>query len=154
MTPPRMKSFSHYAAKLGWVCPAVTAVTFLFLMLGGQNIGRRNIALIASAALCLLVVGLILSITAMLGIPRCGRRGILAPAIVGIIINGLLICFVVASFLVSRVRRAQQHGSITALRAGLALSDSQAALNPAARLYRHIEHKRRGNRAQQRHTKG
>lgn len=112
VTSSRATSLTHYAARLSWVCPIITIMTFAFLMLGGQIIPRRAIALIASSALCILLIGLILAVVALLGISRHGTRRILAPAIVGIIINGLLFSFVVASFVASRARRTQQRGSI------------------------------------------
>jgi len=113
-TPPRTASFSHYAAKLSWVCPIITIIIFVLLILDRQIIARKTIALVASSALCLLVIGLILGVIALFGISKHGTKGILAPAIVGVIINGLLISFVVTNFITSRARAMQQHGGIDA----------------------------------------
>lgn len=114
MTPAGTTSFSRYAARLSWVCPIITTLTIALLMLGGQIFARRTIALTASAALCLLVIGLLLGFVALLGISKQGRRGILAQAIVGIILNGLLLSFLVASLVASRGRPAHQRGSVDA----------------------------------------
>ena len=110
--PPKTASFSHYAARISWVCPIITIVIFVALILGGHIIARKAIALVASSALCLLIIGLILAIVALFGISKHGTKGILAPAVVGIILNGLLLSFVVASFVTSRARQMQQHGEI------------------------------------------
>lgn len=101
-----------YAARLSCICPIITIVACALLMLGGQTLARPTIAAIASAALCLLVPGLVLAVVALLGISRHGTRGLRAPALVGLIANGLLISFVVASIVASRSGRTRPHGSI------------------------------------------
>src|SRR6267154_4829288 len=82
-TPTQSASFAHQAAKLSWVCPIIVFVLVTF----GGHIGARVI--IELIALLLIVVGLIFGIVALIGISKHGSKGILAPAIVGIIINGL-----------------------------------------------------------------
>jgi hypothetical protein len=47
-------------------------------------------------ALLLIAVGLVSGIVALFGVSKHGKKGILVPAIVGIIISGLLILFCVA----------------------------------------------------------
>jgi hypothetical protein len=111
MDASRTKSFSHLAANLSWVCPVITVIIFVFLMFSRQVVPRRVIALVATGALCLLVIGLIFGIVALFSISRHGMKGILAPAIVGVIVNGLLLSFVVASFVTSRARM-QRHSGI------------------------------------------
>jgi hypothetical protein len=113
-TPPKTTSFSHRVATLSWVCPIITIIIFVLLIFGRQIVARKAIALVASSALWLLVIGLILGIVALFGISKHGTKGILGPAIVGIIINGLLISFVVTNFITSRARAMQQHGAIDA----------------------------------------
>jgi hypothetical protein len=115
MDAPRTKSFSHLAATLSWVCPIITIIVFVLLIFGRQVVARKMFAGIASSVLWLVVVGLILGIVALFGISKHGTKGILAPAIVGIIINGLLLSFVVTSVITSRARRMQQHSSIETL---------------------------------------
>jgi hypothetical protein len=113
-TPQRMASFSHLAAKLSWVCPIITIIIFVLLIFGRQLVARKIVAGVASSALLLVVIGLILGIVALFGISKHGTKGILAPAIVGIIINGLLLSFVVTNVITSRARQIQQHGGIDA----------------------------------------
>src|SRR5687768_5866635 len=105
-TPPK-KSFSHQAAKLSWVCPIIIFVLLMF----SRQIGARVI--IEMVSLLLMVVGLVFGIVALFGIRTHGKSGILAPAIVGIIINGLLAFIFVTNFLAAR-SRAQQRGDIPA----------------------------------------
>src|ERR1700722_539075 len=104
-TPTQPATFAHQAAKLSWVCPIIVFVLVTF----GGHIGSRVI--IELIALLLIVVGLIFGIVALFGISRHGSRGILAPAIVGMIINGLLLFIFVTNFMAARAR-AQQHGSV------------------------------------------
>jgi 4-amino-4-deoxy-L-arabinose transferase-like glycosyltransferase len=114
LTPPKTTSFSHQAAKLSWVCPIITIIVFVLLIFNRQIVPRKIIALVASVALWLVVLGLIFGIVALFGISKHGTKGILAPAIVGIIINGLLLCFVVMNFMTERAKAMQQHGGIDA----------------------------------------
>jgi hypothetical protein len=107
-TPPKTTSFSHQAAKLSWACPIIIFVLLMF----NRQIGARVI--IELVALLLIVVGLIFGIIALFGIPKHGTKGILAPAIVGIIINGLLLLIFVMNFMTARARAIQQHSSIEA----------------------------------------
>ncbi|MCX6894261.1 MAG: hypothetical protein NTZ16_01875 [Verrucomicrobia bacterium] len=104
--PPKT-SFSHQAAKLSWVCPIII---FLLLMFGRQA-GARVI--IEYVALLLMVVGLVFGVVALFGIRTHGKNGILAPAILGIIINALLTFIFVTNFVAARAR-AQRDASETA----------------------------------------
>jgi len=107
-TPAQPTAFAHQAAKLSWACPIVVCVLVAF---GGQVGARVIIELIA---LLLIVVGLIFGVIALFGISKHGTKGILAPAIVGIIINGLLLFIFITNFMAARARAMQQHTSIEA----------------------------------------
>ena len=107
-TPPKMTSFPQQAAKLSWVCPIIL---FLLLMVGRQMVAPLVMDLVA---LLFIIVGLVFGIVALLGISKHGKKGILAPAIVGIIINGLLLAIFVTNFMAARARATQQQGSIEA----------------------------------------
>ena len=105
-TPQKTTSFSHQAAKLSWVCPIII---FLLLTFGKQAGARAIIELVA---LLLMVVGLAFGVVALFGMPAHGKSGILAPAIAGIIINGLLLFIFVTNFLAARARAQQQRGGV------------------------------------------
>ena len=63
-------------------------------------------------ALLLIVVGFLFGIIALFGIPRYGAKGILGPAILGIIINGVLLFIFFTNFFAARAR-AQRSDSGT-----------------------------------------
>jgi hypothetical protein len=109
MKAPRRKPFSRQAAILSWVCPSITIIIFVVLIFSGQIVPRRIIALVASGALGLIGVGLVFGIGALFGVSKYGKKGILAPAIVGIIMNGLLLSFVVTNLIRGKAGATRQH---------------------------------------------
>jgi hypothetical protein len=127
-TPPKTASFPHQAAKLSWVCPIIV---FLLLMFSRQ-IGARVI--IELVALLLIVVGLIFGIVALFGISKHGTKGILAPAIVGIILNGLLLFIFITNFMTARARALQQHSGIEASPVVAVWSNNSLQPMPVGRL--------------------
>jgi hypothetical protein len=104
-TPPKT-SFSHQAAKLSWVCPILVFVLLMF----SRQIGARVI--IELVSLLLIVLGFVFGVIALFGIRTHRKSGILAPAIVGMIINGLLLFIFVTNFLAARARAQQQRGDV------------------------------------------
>ena len=94
-TSPKTTSFAHRAATLGWICPVVSGIIFALLIFDRDIVARKIIPFIVLTALALIGVGLIFGITALFGVSKHGSKGILLPAIVGIIICGLLILFCV-----------------------------------------------------------
>jgi hypothetical protein len=105
--PPETKAFAYQAAQLSWICPIIM---YLILVADKQISSPMILDLVA---LMLIVVGLIFGIISLSGISEHGSKGILAPAIVGIIINGLLLFIFVTNFMTARAR-AQQHTNIEA----------------------------------------
>ena len=101
---PQKTSFSHQAAKVSWVCPII----ILLLLVVGRQSGATVI--IEFVALLLIVVGLVSGVVALFGIRTHGRSAILAPASVGIIIDGLLLFIFVTNFMAARARAQQQRG--------------------------------------------
>lgn len=104
-TPPKTTSFSHQAAKVSWVCPIIFFV--LLFQIDTQIITDL-------LGFLLIAAGLIFGITALFGISKHGTKGILVPAIVGIITNGLWLYIGVTNFMAARARAMQQHRSIEA----------------------------------------
>ena len=103
-TPPQTAGFAHQAAKGSWVS---AVLVFVLVALGGRTDAKVIIELIA---LLLMVLGLALGILALLGIRKHGTRGILAPALVGIAINGLLLFIFATNFLAARARAQRADG--------------------------------------------
>jgi uncharacterized membrane protein YeaQ/YmgE (transglycosylase-associated protein family) len=106
-TRSETKAFAYQAAQLSWICPIIM---YLILVADKQISSPMILDLVA---LVLIVVGLIFGIIALSGISKHGSKGLLAPAIVGIIINGILLLIFVTNFMAARAR-AQQHTSIEA----------------------------------------
>jgi hypothetical protein len=75
-----------------------------------RQMGARVI--IELVSLLLMVVGFMFGVVALFGIRTHGKSGILAPAIVGIIINGLLLFIFVTNFLAASARAQQRRGDV------------------------------------------
>lgn len=90
--------FPHQAARASWVCPLLIVVINIVA-------GRTGVrVLIEFCALGLMTVGIVLSLIAFIGIPKYGCRGILAQAIAGLLLNGLLLAIFVTNFLAARAK--------------------------------------------------
>jgi len=103
LPPPqkyRTKAFAYQAARASWLGPVVIFVLFAF---GHQVEARVILELIA---LALILAGICLGIIALFGIRKHGKKGILAPALVGLIFNGLLLFIFITNFVAARA----QHG--------------------------------------------
>ncbi len=104
--PPAPRTgFAHRAAKASWVSVAIVFVLGVFSEATQIAAAKLLVELIA---LLLMLAGLALGIAALFGIRQHGTRGILGPAIVGIILNGLLIFIFTTNFFAARAR-AQEH---------------------------------------------
>ena len=95
------KSWAHQVAKASWASAVIFMVTIAF---GGRFAWAMVMELIA---LVMVSAGFIFGIVALFGIPKHGSKGILAPAIVGLLINGLLLFIFFTNFFAAR-ERAQQ----------------------------------------------
>ena len=96
--PPQTSTFAHQAAKASWFS---AVIIFLLLSFGSRIGGRLFVEL---GALLLMVVGLALGVIALFGTRKHGIRGILAPALAGIIINGLLMFIFATNFFAARAK--------------------------------------------------
>ena len=56
------------------------------------------------AGLLILVLGVLLGVIALFGIPKYGAKGILGSALVGIACNGLLVFIFVTNFMAARAK--------------------------------------------------
>jgi len=101
-TPPKPKSFFHQAARLSWICPLIIFVLLMVTKQMGMPV------IIDLVGLFLMVAGLIFGIVALFGISKHGMKGILFQAVVGIVINGLLLFIFVTNFMAARARAMQQ----------------------------------------------
>ena len=95
--PPHIPptAFAFQAAKGSWS----SSVIVFFLLVFSSTGAKVVLELIT---LLLILAGLSLGIIALFGIRKHGTKGILAPALVGIIINGLLLFIFANNFLAAR----------------------------------------------------
>src|SRR6266540_1637911 len=105
--PQQVKAFPHQAAKASW---ASAALVFILVAFGRRTGATVVIELIA---LALMLVGLALGVISLFGIRRHGTKHILAPALVGILINGLLLSIFVTNFLAARARAQHRTSALT-----------------------------------------
>jgi len=87
--------FAFQAAKGSWASSVIVFFLLVFSSTGAKVI-------LELIALLLILAGLSLGIIALFGIRKHGAKGILAPALVGIIINGLLLFIFANNFLAAR----------------------------------------------------
>ena len=85
-------TFIHKAARASWMLPIVAAIA--------SNLVRPRSALFADLImLALIVTGFVLGLMALFGVSRVGRKGVLVPAIIGVILNFGLISLFVKNFM-------------------------------------------------------
>ncbi len=98
------KSWAHKTARASWL----SAVIFI-LILGvvGRVASRLVLDLIG---LLMISAGFILGIVALFGIQKHGAKRIVAPAMVGLLINGLLLFIFFTNFFAARERAQQRLG--------------------------------------------
>jgi hypothetical protein len=101
---PPTRAFAHQAARASWLGPIVIFVLFAA---GHQFASRMVLELVA---LALMVAGICLGVAALCGIRKHGRKGILTPALVGLILNGLLLFIFITNFLAARHQAVSQGG--------------------------------------------
>jgi hypothetical protein len=88
-------------------------MVFAVVILGGRTGARVIIELVSVS---LMVVGVVLGTIALIGVPKHGARGILAPALIGIVINGLLLFIFGSNFMGAKARaHAKVQESATSL---------------------------------------
>lgn len=97
------------AAKLSWV---LALAILAYSVISNQAIKQFDDSRVIAIANGLVVLTLVLSgitcaIYAMCGIPKWGRRGILAPALTGLILNGLFLGLFVLGFMIAFAARPQ-----------------------------------------------
>jgi general stress protein CsbA len=104
--PQKPTSFGHQAAKASWV---TVILVFVLVAFSGKTGSTR--VFIELFALLLVVLGLVLGFFALFQFRRHRAKGILAPATIGIIINGLLLFIFVTNFLAGRARAQRGAGA-------------------------------------------
>jgi hypothetical protein len=96
---PGKSNFAQQAAKASWMAPVI-AIILGFLANNSRD--RSGSLIMAFANMGLITIGFALGIVALLGIRRHGREGVLGPAIIGLVINGLFLAGFVAILFLAR----------------------------------------------------
>ena len=80
----------HQAARVSWAAPVVS---FALGCLGRAQMEDEALgaSVIAATQMVLIAVGLVCGIVALTGVRRVGSRGIVTPAVVGLLLNGLAV---------------------------------------------------------------
>lgn len=101
--PPR----AQQAAKASWMAPLIVVIFNFVLKSSLQRTGSRSLVIVVGS-LVIYLVGLLLAIYALSQVKTAGRKGVLAPAIVGLLLNGLFLLLVGSVLLMNRGPRTQQ----------------------------------------------
>ena len=82
-------SFSKQAAKASWIIPLLAlgmmAIGNSAMKSSGSSIGPL---ILGGVVILLFIAGIILGVISLYGIKKYGKKGLLAPAIIGILLNG------------------------------------------------------------------
>ena len=100
-------SRAQQAAKASWMAPLIVVIFNYLLKSSLQRTGSRSIVIVV-VSLVIYVAGLLLAIYALSQVRTAGRKGVLAPALVGLLLNGLFLLLVGSVVLMNRGPRAQQ----------------------------------------------
>ena len=103
--PPNIKPFARHAARASWIS---FIFAFVLLMLLHPLQGSPLEFIILRAAPLLMLLGFALGLIALFGIRKYGIKGILLPAVIGLILNGLLIGEVLGPATLAALRRRHE----------------------------------------------
>jgi ABC-type glycerol-3-phosphate transport system permease component len=103
-TPP---SRAQQAAKASWMAPLIVVIFNYAIKSSLQRTGSRSMVIVV-VSLVIYIAGLLLAIYALSQVKAAGRKGVLAPAIVGLLLNGLFLLVIASVVLMNRGPRAQQ----------------------------------------------
>ena len=106
--PKAPPSRAQQAAKASWMAPLIVIIFNFVLKSGGLSASTSRSRVIAVVSLVIYIAGLLLAIYALSQVGTAGRKGVLAPAIVGLLLNGLFLLIVGSVVLMNRGPRTQQ----------------------------------------------
>ena len=105
--PKAPPSRPQQAAKASWMAPLIVVIFNFVLKNSLQRTGSRVLVIVV-VSLVIYIAGLLLAIYALSQVKTAGRKGVLAPAIAGLLLNGLFLLLVGSVFLMNRGPRTQQ----------------------------------------------
>ena len=110
--PVGAPSRAQQAARASWMAPLVVIIFNYVIKSAGFSGSTARALVIGSVSLLLYLAGLAFGIYALSQVRSAGRKGVLAPAIVGLVLNSLFLLFVggvaVSSYLSVKARASQR----------------------------------------------
>jgi ABC-type glycerol-3-phosphate transport system permease component len=111
------QSRAQQAAKASWLAPLIVIIFNFVIKNASLPASQARSLVIGVVSLLIYLGGLVLAVYALSQVRSAGRRGVLAPAIVGLILNGLFLFFVgfvaVSNFRGGRAKAPQQHSLLS-----------------------------------------
>jgi len=97
--PPREKTFAHQAASAALLAPALALVVSWTAQVPdrAEAYNRLSAWIPAIVSILFILIGLLMAIFALAGIPRHGKQGLLGRGIAGLLLNGGLMTVMVFS---------------------------------------------------------
>ena len=102
---PQGVPLSQTLAKASWVCPII-----MICMITVSRSAPQARSIVDMVALLLALIGFVLGVVSLFGIRRYGRKKILAPALVGIVLNGFFVLVWVTNFMAAYERSRATRG--------------------------------------------
>ena len=99
MSAKQPKPLPMQLAKASWVAPLL--IPFMALMLRNAHRGETSPStdiILTVVGGVFYIVGTVCGVTALFGIPRFGKKGILAPALIGTLLSATLLTILVSTF--------------------------------------------------------
>ena len=107
----RGASFYQGAAKLSWALPLILAFGGVLV----RNAGSAAAVTFDMLRILAAFVAFVAAVVALFGVKRFGTKGILTPALIGLILNGLLLVIAGTNFLAAYSRaRAKRNAAAQA----------------------------------------
>ena len=105
-------SRAQQAAKASWLAPLIVIIFNFVIKNASLPVSQARSLVIAVVSLLFYLGGLVLAIYALSQVRSAGRKGVLAPALVGLILNGLFLLLVgfvaVSNFQGARTKASQR----------------------------------------------
>jgi hypothetical protein len=108
--PANRKAFAHWAALGSLIAPLVVVLVAVVIAVvnSGPGSGRAVGYVLGYVGTPLILVGLVLGICGLGGIPRHGRRGLFGTSLVGLGLNGGLVLFMATALFLAFVKRSEE----------------------------------------------
>ena len=104
--PPSTNPFARQAARASWIS-FIFACAFAAMLRGLAGSPQKPFFLLTAPLFAL--IGVTLGVIGLRGIRKHGRKGILIPAVVGIVLNGVVLVTAILGVLLGPIKRHELH---------------------------------------------